>query len=147
LVKKHNKIQKPSTQRKGIRISEQATQIPLQTSTDDNHPSFRFIYTDKNRWLLSEWTPSEINDFLVGLKKIESYTWGQIKNHGGKQRGGSVGTGYKLITNHPTLPDNVPEDVKLSEMRIDEKKRIFGFRVASVYYIIWFDRDHSVCPE
>ena len=46
-----------------------------------------------------------------------------------------------------TLPDNIPEDERLSEMRIDEKKRIFGFRVQSVYYIIWFDRNHSVCPE
>ena len=45
------------------------------------------------------------------------------------------------------MPENIPEDAKLSEMRIDEKKRIFGFRVDSVYYIIWFDRDHSVCPE
>ena len=58
-----------------------------------------------------------------------------------------MATGYKLITNHPSLPDNIPEDVKLSEMRIDEKKRIFCFRVQGVYYIIWFDRDHSVCPD
>ncbi|HBE17363.1 MAG TPA: hypothetical protein DEG17_00745 [Cyanobacteria bacterium UBA11149] len=147
MVKKQNKIPKPFPQRKGMRISDKATQIPLQISTDEEHPSFRFTHTDKNRWLLSDWTSSEINDLLAGLKKIELYTWGQIKSHGSKKRGASVGTGYKLISNYPTLPDNIPEDVKLSEMRIDEKKRIFGFRVASVYYIIWFDRDHSVCPE
>ena len=58
-----------------------------------------------------------------------------------------MGTGFKLIDKHPTLPNNIPEDARLSEMRIDQKKRIFGFRVQSVYYIIWFDRNHSVCPE
>ncbi|HBL15081.1 MAG TPA: hypothetical protein DD379_27550 [Cyanobacteria bacterium UBA11162] len=72
MVKK-NKIPKPSPQTKGRRISQKATQIPLQTSTDEDHPSFRFTYTDKNRWLLSDWTPSEIKDLLAGLKKIESY--------------------------------------------------------------------------
>ncbi len=147
MVKKQNKIQKPSPQRKGNRIPEKAIAIPQQTSTDDEHPGFRFTCVDKNRWRLSEWTSSEIDDLLAGLKKIESYTWGQIKSQGTKKRGASVGTGYKLVNNHPKLPENVPEDVKLSEMRIDDKKRIFGFRDRSVYYIIWFDRDHSVCPE
>ena len=89
MVKK-NKIPKPSPQTKGRRISQKATQIPLQTSTDEDHPSFRFTYTDKNRWLLSDWTPSEIKDLLAGLKKIESYTWEQIKGHGAKKRGGNV---------------------------------------------------------
>jgi hypothetical protein len=147
LAKKQNKIQKHSPQRKGKLISEKAIAIPPQTSTDEDHPSFRFTCVDKNRWRLSDWTSSEINDLLAGLKKIEAYTWGQIKSHGAKKSGGSVGTGYKLISNHPSLPESVTEDVKLSEMRIDDKKRIFGFRDGSVYYIIWFDRDHSVCPE
>lgn len=144
---KKSQIPKPPQKKQQSRIPEQATQLNRPSSTDDEHPSFRFTYADKNRWLLSDWTSSEINDLIEGLKKIEKYTWGQIKGHGSKKRGESVGTGYKLINIHPTLPDNMPEDERLSEMRIDEKKRIFGFRVQSVYYIIWFDRDHSVCPE
>lgn len=141
---KKSQILKPSQKKQPSRIPEQATQLNRPSSADDEHPSFRFTYADKNRCVLSDWTSSEINDLIEGLKKIEKYTWGQIRCHGSKKRGESVGTGYKLIDKHP---DNIPEDKRLSEIRIDEKKRIFGFRVQSIYYIIWFDRDHSVCPE
>jgi len=144
---KKDQIPKPSQKKQQRRILQAATQLTQPSSTDDEHPSFRFTYTDKNRWLLSDWTSSEINDLIEGLKKIEKYTWTQIKSHGSKKRGDSVGTGYKLIDNHPSLPDNIPEDQRLSEMRIDDKKRIFGFRVQSIYYIVWFDRNHSVLPE
>jgi hypothetical protein len=146
-VGKKSQIPKPSQKKQQSRIPEQATQLNRPSSADDENPSFKFTYADKNRWVLSGWTPSEIKDLIEGLKKIEKYTWKQIRDHGSKKRGESVGTGYKLIDKHPPLPDDIPEDARLSEMRIDDKKRIFGFRVQSVYYIIWFDRDHSVCPE
>jgi len=146
-VGKKSKIPKPSHKKQQKRIPEQATQLNRPSSPDDERPSFRFTYADKIRWVLSKWSSSEINDLIEGLKKIERYTWAQIQCHGSKKPGESVGTGYKLIDNHPDLPDNIPEDTRLSEMRIDDKKRIFGFRVQSVYYIIWFDRDHSVCRK
>lgn len=144
---KKSQIRKPSQKKQPSRIPEQATQLNRPSTADDEHPSFRFTYADKNRWVLCGWTPSEINDLIEGLKKIEKFTWGQIQCHGSKKRGESVGTGYKLIDKHPPLPDDIPEDARLSEMRIDDKKRIFGFRFQSIYYIICFDRDHSVCPE
>jgi hypothetical protein len=146
-VGKKSQIPKPPQNKQQSRIPEQATQLNRPSSIDDEHPSFRFTYADKNRWLLSDWTSSEINDLIEGLKKIEKYTWGQIKGHGSKKRGESVGTGYKLISLYPSLPHNIPENEQFSEMRIDEKKRIFKFRLQSVCYIIWFDRDRSVCPE
>lgn len=146
-MSKQKKIPKLSQPQPAKRISVKSTQLFQAISTDDRYPSFRFTYTDKNRWQLSDWTTSEIDDLIQGLKKIEKYTWSQIKAHGSKRQGQSVGTGYKLIDNLPNLPENIPEDVKISEMRIDDKKRIFGFRVEAIYYIIWFDRQHSVCPE
>ena len=142
---KKNNIKKPSKPRKETNRSEQTIgQLPV--NTDNDKPSFRFTYADKNRWTLSDWTPTEIKDLIEGLKKIEKYTWGQIKSHGSKNRGQSVGTGYKLISDPPALPLELQKK-DITEMRIDRKKRIFGFRENSVYYIIWFDRDHSVCPE
>lgn len=143
---KKKQIPKPTQENKQIRIPKQATQLTPSASTDDEYPSFRFTYADQNRWRLSDWTSQEIKDVIEGLKKIEKYTWGQIKGHGSKTAGESVGTGHKPIDKHPKLPENVPEDVRLSEMRIDQKKRIFGFRYQSIYYIIWFDRNHEICP-
>ena len=147
-MKKKKKINKPQQKQKRRPKAEQiSTYLPPSGSTDGEHPSFRFTYADQNRWPLSDWTSSEIDDLIQGLKRIEKYTWEQIKGQGSKKRGESVGTGYKWITSHPELPDLVPDDAKLSEMRIDNKKRIFGFRVGVIYYIVWFDRDHSVFPE
>ena len=147
-MSKKNKINKPQQKQKQKPVAEQiSAQLSLLGSTDGERPSFRFTYADQNRWLLSDWTSSEINDLIQGLKRIEKYTWEQIKGQGSKKRGESVGTGYKWITSHPELPALVPDDAKLSEMRIDNTKRIFGFRAGAIYYIIWFDRDHSVCPE
>ncbi len=34
------------------------------------------------------------------------------KTHGSKKCGSSVGTDYKLISSHPSLPENIPEDIK-----------------------------------
>ena len=81
-MRKKSQIRKPSQKKQPSRIPQQATQLNRPSSTDDEHPSFRFTYADKNRWLLSDWTSSEINDLIEGLKKIEKYTWGQIKGHG-----------------------------------------------------------------
>ncbi len=142
---KKNKIKKPSPPRKEKNIPDRIIS-QVAVNADNEKPSFRFTYADKNRWTLSDWTATEIKDLIEGLKKIEKYTWGQIKSHGSKNRGQSVGTGYKLINDPPPLPLEL-QNKDITEMRIDRKKRILGFRVNSVYYIVWFDRDHSVCPE
>lgn len=114
-------------------------------STDGHNPSFRFTYADENRHCLSLWTSNEIKDLIKSLKKIEKYTWGQIKSQGSKAPGSSVGCGYKQISSHPALPPELSEDISISEMRVCETKRIFGFKLNSLYYIIWFDRNHSIC--
>ena len=54
---KKNKIKKPSLPKRGKQVSEEV-QLPTLRSTDDEHPSFRFTYTDKNRWTLSDWSSS-----------------------------------------------------------------------------------------
>ncbi|MBW4662191.1 MAG: hypothetical protein KME15_26360 [Drouetiella hepatica Uher 2000/2452] len=138
----------PETQNKG-RIPASATQGRQDGSTDDQHPSFRFTNADGNRYKLSAWKPAEIDDLIGALKKIEKHTWAQIKSQGSKNRGESVGCGFKIIENHPQLPASISEDINISEMRVCQKKRIFGFRIPSspIYCIVWFDRDHSVCRE
>ena len=84
---KNSQIRKPSQKKQPSRIPEQATQLNRPSSADDERPSFRFTYADKNRWVLSKWSSSEINDLIEGLKKIERYTWVQIQCHGSKKPG------------------------------------------------------------
>jgi hypothetical protein len=148
MQKKHLPKQKQNSKNIPKKISEESiAKVTQGGSTDDFNPSFRFTYADENNWCLSEWNASEIDDLIRALKKIEKYTWSQIKTQGSKTKGESVGCGFKVIKQHPVLPERISEDVNISEMRVCVKKRIFGFRIDSVYYIVWFDRDHSVCPE
>jgi hypothetical protein len=144
---KKRRIPDPPASSSGKKISPAATQQAGEAgSTDEHSPSFRFTHVDENRWQLSDWTSDEINDLINAFKKIEKHTWAQLKSQGSRQPGQTVGCGFKLITGHPELPSNTPEDAKLSEMRVCQRKRIFGFRIGSLYYIIWFDRNHEVCP-
>ncbi|MEH2148588.1 MAG6450 family protein [Nostoc sp.] len=144
--KKH--LPKQKIENKSKKISEEATAKATQGETTDHlKPSFRFKHADPNRWCLSKWEAEEIVDLMRALQKIENHTWLQIKSQGSKTRGESVGCGFKVIKQHPTLPSSVSDDTVISEMRVCKKKRIFGFRIDSIYYIVWFDRDHSVCPE
>jgi hypothetical protein len=141
-------IRKPDESRRQGLIPQSAT-LPNESDgkTDKENPTFSFKYADENRYSLSDWTKSEIKDLIRALKKIEGYTWEQIKKQGAKTRGESVGCGFKIIKDHPSLPEGVSKDVDISEMRICVTKRIFGFRVprSSIYSIIWFDRNHSIC--
>lgn len=140
-----NKVPKP--RQDALEMGKIPTPLTTSTSTNDEKPSFRFTHVDDNKWCLSVWKATELKDLTAALKKIEKHTWAQIQSQGSKTRGESVGSGYKIITDPPKLPASVSEDVTLTEMRICKEKRIFGFRIDAIYYIVWFDRDHSVCPE
>lgn len=46
----------------------------------------------------------------------------------------------------PKLPDSFPSDADLYEFRCSQVCRIFGYKVNSVFYIVWFDPRHQVFP-
>jgi hypothetical protein len=148
---KNKKIPKPSIPKSSGRIPDLATtQTTKSGSTDNEQPSFSFIHADNNKYQLSEWDSQDIDDLVNALKKIGSLTWFQIKSQGSKQRGESVGCGFKIVTdNYPKLPESISEDVTISEMRVCKKKRILGFRMPSspIYCLVWFDRNHKIFRE
>ena len=103
-------------------------------------PYISFSYVDNTRWQLSKWKGNELTDLIKCFKKMESMSWSQIKVHSGLR--------YKSLTDPPNINnDNISEDVTICEMRVCDVKRIHGFRDKNVFCIVWFDRDHSVCPE
>lgn len=122
------------------KVPQSALQLKANGSTDDMTPVFSFKYTDPNKWILSEWEKSEINDLFKFFKSVESMTWDQIKSHSGIR--------YKALDNVPTISHlGVSEDVTICELRVCKVKRVHGFRTGNIFSIIWFDRAHEVCPE
>lgn len=121
------------------KIPENATKLQ-GISFDDTKAILSFLYADKTKWKLSSWKNTELDDLISCFQEIESLTWNDIKK--------SKGLKYGSVHNPPEINNNnISWDVDVKEMRVDRRKRIMGFRVQNIFYIVWFDRDHSVCAE
>jgi len=129
--------------RESRQVDAAASSVPIG-GTNKGHPSFRFAGADPNKFCLHEWGTTEIERFVRSLAKIERFTWQQIIASGG-QGYSSGGPGYKPIPSYelPTLPQQVPLDVVVPEMRVDKTKRILGYRDGAIFHLIWFDRTHA----
>lgn len=76
-------------------------------------------------------------DFFV---KLESLTWKEIYN--------DKGLNFERNKNIALcLPQGFPPDANLCSMRVNDKKRVYGYRVKDFFYIVWFDKNHEVCPQ
>lgn len=131
------------------RIGAVATKSTEQQSTDYLSPSFRFTHADQNKYCLNEWTPQELDSLVSTWQKMERMTWAQIRTSGG-HHGSGGGIGWTPIdrSSLPALPDSVPEDVEIHEVRVTQRMRLFGYRggTDAIFYVVWFDREHKVCP-
>ncbi len=128
----------------GMDIAPEAV-APFGRSTDHERPSFRFGHADPHRYRLRDWTGPEIDQLLQTLVKMERLTWREIKTTGGQGKS-SGGLGCKPIERRslPTLPEGVPPDVQIHEVRVSERMHLFGYRVDAIFHVVWFDREHAV---
>ena len=112
-------------------------------STDDVDynemtPVFKFSNVDDNKWVLHEWQKPELKALIKCFKKMEKLSWKAIRMDTGLQM-------KKLKNIIP--PPHISPDVELYEIRVNQEQRIHGYVYNNIFYIVWFDRDHSVCPE
>lgn len=129
-----------SVKRKQGSIPESATE--LKRSTDDQAPLFSFEHLCDKNFYLYHLGKQELKELHSFLKKTSGMTWKQIRM--------SNGIRYKTIPRSSLsyrVPDSVPEDASIDEMRVSKEHRIFGFRVHGTFNVIWFDPTHDVCPE
>lgn len=105
----------------------------------DNIPVFSFKYVSENHCLLSDWHGNELIELIEAFKIMESLSWNQVLTHSGLR--------YKKIDKLARpLPRTVSPDVAICEFRICQKKRVLGYRMGNIFRVIWFDRNHEICP-
>lgn len=131
--------QKAITKEGNNKVPASATTLKVE-SYDDMNVVISFRKVDHGKWTLSCWKGKELTDLIKCFQKIEEMTWKQVYKHDGLNYG--VIEGLPKITHFKLSPD-----VSICEMRVCKVKRIFGYRDRNVFYIIWFDRDHSICPQ
>ena len=142
MPKKHIK---PPPERSTGRILSGADIAP-RLNTDDEYPSFRFGMADTRNYCLKDCNTEDLDLVLKTLAEIEKFTWQQLYTTGGRGKN-SGGLGFKKVSGKlPNLPAQLSEDVKVYEFRVDQTRRLFGFRNAAILYLLWFDPDHSIFP-
>ena len=125
-------------EQKANKIPSIATELK-QASTDSQYPVFSFKNVCSNHCQLSDWQGRELLKLITTFKTMESLPWGEVRNHKGLNLKPIEQCAFRL-------PDSVPEDVVIQEVKVDKKRRLFGYRAGRVFYLIWFDRNHDVVP-
>ena len=107
---------------------------------NDATPSWRFNTCDQERWALTE--AALWRDILPKLKGFETQTWNEILVSAKKQ-------------NHSITPSDLNKDAQkrlaekhieaesITSLRLGGKQRLYGYRVGSVFNVLWYDADHG----
>jgi len=105
-------------------------------------------YYDSNFECFSKWGKTDLKSFSAFIKKLGKRTWDQVKETGGKI-GDKTGLGYtphKDKSKLPTVPEGLSEDIDFCELRVTQKARVHGFHLKSVFFLVWLDQNHKMCP-
>jgi hypothetical protein len=127
------KLQQPSS-----KVPSVALESKNNIDYNEMAPVFRFGSADDNNWLLHDWQKQELKALIKCLKKMEKLVWSHIRRDTGLRM-------TKLKNVKP--PCYLSPDIELYEIRVTQEQRIHGYLMDNIFYLVWFDRDHSVCPE
>lgn len=134
------------------RFSQADTEHPKWSVLDMHEDIVEDITDPTGTSIKHTFSQSIDRQLLDDLKPREGMTWSAIlTQNGGRGRNG--GTNSHIIPIRDLEKEaqqraaelGIESDVLLS-MRIDSKKRIWGILEAGVLNIIWFDREHEICP-
>lgn len=126
-------------QKKENRIGNRATELRGE-STENQAPLFSFRCVCETHCQLSDWEKAEIKALMSTLQKVEGLLWKDIRRH--------QGLNYKPLDSVAyQLPPNVPPDATIEELKVDKRRRLIGYRSGRIFNLVWFDRNHEVCPE
>lgn len=131
------------------KIKRKATQIKncdnkintqlFNENYDERYGRLAFSAVSHNRCPISEWQGEELIQLIEAFKKFESIKWQDIFNDPGLKWERNSHIAFKK-------PNGLPEDIKICSFRVNGKMRLYGYRAQHYFYIVWFDRNHEVCP-
>lgn len=128
----------PKNKRKKSKLPPNALETKNNVDYFKMNPVFRFSSIDSNKWTIYEWETKELKELMDTFIKMEKMTWNQITRHSGLRL-------KKIEGLNP--PPHVSPEKTMHEIRVCKAKRVFGFIHDNIFNLVWFDRDHSVCPE
>lgn len=131
---KAKRVTKPKNKGK---VNEKALEAKDAIDYFAKTPVFKFNSVDLNKWVLWEWKSEELKLLIDCFKKMEKLSWYGIQKH--------TGLRLKMLDIDP--PTYLSKDINIYEIRVSKEQRIHGYINKNEFNIVWFDRDHTVCPE
>lgn len=123
----------------------------------DEHPVWRISLADfeHQRWGWQNAQPLEVGTVLRFLREMERLKWREIRAQltGGDRRRGPK---HKFIpmSSLCTEAQNALTDLKLDDandvwfrFRLGNRQRLWGVIDGEVFYPVWWDPRHEVCPS
>ncbi len=122
---------------------------PKLSLTEKIHFSFEYYDTLKDKYCLSCWEKSQIKDTLNRLKEINCKTLNELKSQRGVYHFREVyweQTTEKQGFNNPSI--KTMETFHFALLGINNQKaRVYGVYSSNVFYIVWFDLNHTIWPS
>ena len=83
-----------------------------------------------------------MNDILPKLKEWETQTWNEILVHS-KKNNHSIDTMTLNKIARDRLNKMRIEANAVVSLRLQGTHRLYGYRIGSVFYILWYDKNHG----
>lgn len=105
-------------------------------------------YRKGGDYRLSKCAAEDIETALDCLRRMTGMTWIQVLQTATKNRADKTGlhrTPYADAALNVPRPAGVSPDHTICGIRAGGEFRIFGFRMATAFHVMWFDPEHGVC--
>ena len=121
----------------------------LESINDEGNDKPIFIshkYLQHKFQCFADWEKKEMNDYWGFNDTLHTMTWQNVFAQGGKKN--KTGLGYTVIKRN-VYPDSdfkrkLSQEITLFELRVNEKARVHGFRMRSIFFLCWLDRNHDI---
>ena len=118
----------------------QAKNIQNPDTFNNASPSWCFRTCDSEAWTFN--ADELMNDILPKLKEWETQTWNEILVHS-KKNNHSIDTMTLNKIARDRLNKMRIEANAVVSLRLQGTHRLYGYRIGSVFYILWYDKNHG----
>jgi hypothetical protein len=127
---------------------ERRPAAPAARDWDCEPPSWSFAKVDfEGPWGCGPADGAALDGILRRLRDFETMTWAEMQR--GKHRSAKeIPVAHLCARAQARLAAIGHDDVDgLWELHLAGKPRLWGIRAESIFFVVWFDLDHEVCPS
>jgi hypothetical protein len=117
----------------------------VELPNDELRPEFKVCKMDMDgKWGWSTFDPRHLKEFLSRLLDCQKLTWQELRQNGSH----CVQTSQIVSDARKRLQVLQLDDwEELYSLRLAGKPRIWGLKEVGIFWILWWDPNHEICPS